>query len=392
LGTLNNLRWLAVVGQTTAVLIVSLLRSSNDLRGFDRHRASAILNIVLSIAYPSSKRLTARGDRVLGCDITQLAVLCSSRAASGTLRPAVPGARRRLGRYAERREHLVPRGLRRRDHVAHVRTHSASLASRRCLHAAGPLSLGIWVSCFWASVFFDLRWRTRAKRRMSAALSDGAPEPFGGAGWAAAAAARLGIFRHDRAGGAGAGTRVINPHADDFRLCARRPNILPPSAPRAAGDSVLGARAIAAGRLLDDIAVLIAGGCSIVIDVQEGPPPKCGACPRSCMLGNLVENAADFAASEVAARAGTTRARSRRDGRWSRFAAEIFEQIGEPYVTSRPRPANPTTKGSHSELGRRRAGPWLFHRQDPDRTDRRNRHRAQPQSRGRERRAGARRD
>ena len=55
-------------------------------------------------------------------------------------------------------------------------------------------------------------------------------------------------------------------------------------------------------------------------------------------LGNLIENAADFANREVRLRA-----------RWSAaelivdvmddgpgFAAEIFEQIGEPYVTSRP--------------------------------------------------------
>ena len=55
-------------------------------------------------------------------------------------------------------------------------------------------------------------------------------------------------------------------------------------------------------------------------------------------LGNLIENAADFATSEVRLRA-----------RWNErelvvdvmddgpgFAAEIFEQIGEPYVTSRP--------------------------------------------------------
>ena len=60
LGTLNNLRWLAVVGQTTAVLIVSLLLRF-DFPIFEAAiviGASAILNIVLSIAYGASINLT----------------------------------------------------------------------------------------------------------------------------------------------------------------------------------------------------------------------------------------------------------------------------------------------------------------------------------------------
>jgi two-component system sensor histidine kinase RegB len=60
-------------------------------------------------------------------------------------------------------------------------------------------------------------------------------------------------------------------------------------------------------------------------------------------LGNLIENAADFASKEVRLRA-----------RWDNsalvievmddgpgFAAEIFEQIGEPYITSRPARRSP---------------------------------------------------
>jgi two-component system sensor histidine kinase RegB len=110
------------------------------------------------------------------------------------------------------------------------------------------------------------------------------------------------------------------------------------------------------GAFLDDIAAPHRGeDVSIVVDVQDGPPPKVWRVPEILHgLGNLVENAADFAASEVRLRA-----------RWDDkelaidvmddgpgFAAEIFEQIGEPYVTSRPRPVNPTTKGSHSEFGK----------------------------------------
>src|SRR5262245_40751758 len=78
LGTLNNLRWLAVIGQTVAILIVSLLLNfpfplfeASIVVG-----ASALLNVILSIAYPSSKRLSVReATAFLAYDITQLAVL-----------------------------------------------------------------------------------------------------------------------------------------------------------------------------------------------------------------------------------------------------------------------------------------------------------------------------
>src|SRR3981189_3168546 len=61
LGTLNNLRWLAVVGQAVALLLVRvvlnfdfpLLLASSPIVG------SAVLNIILAIAYPSARRLSA---------------------------------------------------------------------------------------------------------------------------------------------------------------------------------------------------------------------------------------------------------------------------------------------------------------------------------------------
>src|SRR5215510_16031869 len=78
LGTLNNLRWLAVVGQTVAVLIVSLLLKFDFpvLEASIVVAASALLNVVLSLAYPGSKRLTVReATAFLAYDTTQLAVL-----------------------------------------------------------------------------------------------------------------------------------------------------------------------------------------------------------------------------------------------------------------------------------------------------------------------------
>src|SRR5882724_1491150 len=78
LGTLNNLRWLAVVGQAIALLAVRvvlnfdfpLLLAASPIVG------SAVLNIILAIAYPSARRLSAReATGFLAYDIVQLAAL-----------------------------------------------------------------------------------------------------------------------------------------------------------------------------------------------------------------------------------------------------------------------------------------------------------------------------
>src|ERR1700704_6448492 len=78
LGTLNNLRWLAVVGQAIALLFVRIMLN------FDFQlvlcstvvAASAILNVILAIGFPSSKRLTVReATAFLAYDTTQLAAL-----------------------------------------------------------------------------------------------------------------------------------------------------------------------------------------------------------------------------------------------------------------------------------------------------------------------------
>ena len=374
LGTLNNLRWLAVVGQTTAVLIVSLLLRF-DFPIFEAAiviGASAILNVVLSIAYPSSKRLTVReATAFLGYDITQLAVLLfltggiENPFALLFLAPVVVSAATLniastlfLGGLSVAAITLLT--------FAHI-----PLPWRAGVVFTLPdlYQLGIWVSLLLGIGFSSIyAWRIASEAaRMSAALSatqlalarEHRLAALGGL--AAAAAHELGTPLGTIALVARELEHALssNPHADDFRLLRAEAERCRAILTRLAQpeDSVLGrTEQLPLGAFLDDIAAPHRGeDVSIVIDVQDGPPPKVWRVPEILHgLGNLVENAADFAASEVRLRA-----------RWDEkelavdvmddgpgFAAEIFEQIGEPYVTSRPRPVNPTTKGSHSEFGK----------------------------------------
>ena len=78
LGTLNNLRWLAVVGQAVALLVTRLVLNFEiplPLAAVPI-AVSAVLNIVLAIAFPSARRLSAReATAFLAYDILQLAVM-----------------------------------------------------------------------------------------------------------------------------------------------------------------------------------------------------------------------------------------------------------------------------------------------------------------------------
>jgi two-component system, sensor histidine kinase RegB len=374
LGTLNNLRWLAVIGQTVAVLIVSLLLKF-DFPIFEASiviGASAILNVVLSIAYPSSKRLTVReATAFLGYDITQLAVLLfltggiENPFALLFLAPVVVSAATLnvastlfLGGLSVAAITLLA--------FAHI---PLPWRGGTIFILPDLYQLGIWVSLLLGIGFSSIyAWRIASEAtRMSAALSatqlalarEHRLAALGGL--AAAAAHELGTPLGTIALVARELEHALssNPHADDFRLLRAEAERCRAILTRLAQpeDSVLGrAEQLPLGAFLDDIAAPHRGeDVSIVVDIQEGPPPKIWRVPEILHgLGNLVENAADFAASEVRLRA-----------RWDDkelaidvmddgpgFAAEIFEQIGEPYVTSRPRPVNPTTKGSHSEFGK----------------------------------------
>ncbi len=212
---------------------------------------------------------------------------------------------------------------------------------------------GIWVSLLLGIGFTSIyAWRiAREAARMSAALSAtqlalARERRLGALGALAAAAAHelgtplgtIAVVAHELER-----DLATDPHTDDFRLLARRSRTLPrhPRPPCPAGRirARSGAKTAAWAHFWTISRRPIAGlDVNISISVQGGPMPKIWRVPEILHgLGNIIENAADFAASEVrlVARwdAGQLSVEVKDDG--PGFAAEILEQIGEPYVTSR---------------------------------------------------------
>lgn len=357
LGTLNNLRWLAIVGQTIALLGVRIGLNFDFpvVLAASPIMASALLNVMLSVAYPSSKRLSAgEATAFLAYDIVQLAALLfftggiENPFALMFLAPVVISAS-----TLDLWNTLFLCAL-------------AFLSVTFLWQAHLPLpwapvngfglpalyQLGIWVSLLLGVGFTSTyAWRiAREAARMSAALS----------------ATQLALARERRLGSLGAlaaaaahelgtplGTIAIvahelerdlakDPHADDFRLLRSEAERCRAILARLAQpeETVLGqAERIPLGALLDDIAAPHRGvDVKISIAVQSGPMPKIWRLPEvQHGLGNIIENAADFAASEVRLVASwdaqhlTVEVMDDGPG----FAAPILEQIGEPYVTSR---------------------------------------------------------
>src|SRR4029077_20676238 len=78
LGTLNNLRWLAVVGQATSLIVVRLILDLDFpvLYPAAVIGASVVLNVILAVAYPSTNRLSPHeATAFLAYYIVQLAAL-----------------------------------------------------------------------------------------------------------------------------------------------------------------------------------------------------------------------------------------------------------------------------------------------------------------------------
>lgn len=359
LGTLNALRWLAIVGQSVSVLIVDVgLGFQLPLIAcLIAIAISVILNIVLSVLYPASRRLT---------DTETTLYLAYDQLQLGTLLYLTGGIENPFALLF-----LAPLAI------------SASSLNLRNTVVLGALSLslvtfllfdhyplpwvegvppilpslyvwGVWIALmlglgFTAIVAF--RVATEATRMSSALaatqLALAREQKLSALGALAAAAAHeLGTPLATIAVVAKELARELpqdGPHAEDLRLLQtqvrRCRDILGQLAHHGEeGDSYSADVPLPA--LLDEIATPFRD-FGVEIDVRaEGEGSL--SIPRRPEfmhgLTNLIENAADFAVSRVTL---TTRwsgadvsIEIRDDG--PGFAPEIVNRLGEPYVTTRP--------------------------------------------------------
>src|SRR5215472_14096756 len=370
LRTLNNLRWLAIAGQSAALFLVHY--------GLDYKlplvpcmvaiALSVLLNIVLSIRYPATHRLTNREATLyLAYDVVQLAALLYLTGGIANpfslmfLAPVViAAATLDLGNT------LILAGLAFVSvSVIAVRHTPLPWATNESLTLPPLYMGGIWASLVIGIGFTSIyAWRIASEgARMSAGL----------------AATQLALARQHRLAALGAlataaahelgtplGTIAVvareleralpedSPEADDVRLLrAQAERCRAILARLASPEAMLGATTrLPLGALLDDIASPYRGeDVEIDIGIEGGAPqPQIWRAPELLHgLGNIIENATDFARSRVCVQARFDSAQLRivveDDG--PGFAPEILERIGEPYITSRP---------SHYALGESEIG------------------------------------
>ena len=359
LQTLIGLRWLAVVGQTGAIVAASALGLRFPILAcLALVGASAALNLTLSLRFPVSTLLSERGATVLlGYDILQLAGLLFLT--GGVANPFVL------------------------FFLAPVTIAATSLTLRQAIALLG-LAIICATVLLWASL--PLPWFGGERLVL--------PQLYVLAGWTAFAAsagfvafyayrvaeeARLSAGALNAAeivlaraqhlfqieGLAAAAAHELGTPLATIAIVAREWAATPPSGEAFADDlqlieqsvekcrSILGklsAPSTLAGQPQLDIAspmelAEIAAaphrlqGAAITVEGEGiGPPP---ACPRSagvlCGLGSLIENAVVFAEKAVAIRANwnksTVKLMIADDG--SGFPADILARAGEPYLSRR---------------------------------------------------------
>jgi len=375
LRTLSNLRWMAVGGQSAALFIVyfGFGYSLPLIECAGITAASAVLNAVLSLRFPASHRLTNRDVTVyLAFDVLQLVALLYLTGGITNpftlmfLAPVVIAATTlNLGNT------LI---------LATIAFASVSLIS--VWHEPLPWLGGqtfvlptLYQSGIWASLVIGIgftsiyAWRIASEgTRMSAGL----------------AATQLALSREHRLASLGAlataaahelgtplGTIAVvarelertlpanSSEAEDARLLREQAERCRAILARLANpeEAMLGATArLPLGAFLEDLVEPYRGDdLAITIKLVPDRPgdvgPQVWRAPELLHgLGNIIENAADFAASEVRIEASWNASQLRiaveDDG--PGFAPEIFERIGEPYITSRP---------GHFALGETELGP-----------------------------------
>jgi len=362
LRTLSNLRWMAVAGQSAALFLVyfALGYSLPILYCACAIAVSAALNIVLALRYPPTHRLTNReATFYLAFDVLQLAALLyltggmTNPFALMFVAPVVIAATTlNLGNV------LI---------LAGIAFTSVSLIAVVHLPLPWPAheslvlpqlyQAGIWTALVIGIGFTSVyAWRIASESaRMSAGL----------------AATQLALSREHRLAALGAlataaahelgtplGTIAVvareleralpenSGEVEDVRLLRQQAERCRAIIARLANpeEALVGATArLPLGAFLDDIAAHHRGeDVAITVSVavtKDSAVPQVWRAPELLHgLGNIIENAADFANATVAVSA-----------RWDEqfldisvaddgpgFAPEIFEALGEPYITSRP--------------------------------------------------------
>jgi two-component system, sensor histidine kinase RegB len=375
LRTLSNLRWLAVAGQSAALFLVyfALGYSLPFPYCAAAIAVSAALNVLLALRYPPAHRLTNReATFYLAFDVLQLAALLyltggiTNPFALMFVAPVVIAATTlNLGNV------LI---------LAGIAFASTSLIALKHLPLPWPAhealllpelyQAGIWIALVIGIGFTSVyAWRIASESaRMSAGL----------------AATQLALAREHRLASIGAlataaahelgtplGTIAVvareleralpekSAEAEDVRLLRDQAERCRAIIARLANpeETMLGATArLPLGAFLDDISASHRGE-DLEIRVTVSPPridepvPQVWRAPELLHgLGNIIENAADFAQSLVAVHASWDdqflHVSVIDDG--PGFAPEIFEALGEPYITSRP---------GHHALGETELGP-----------------------------------
>jgi len=363
LRTLSNLRWLAIAGQSAALFLVwgALGYSLPILYCAIAIMVSAALNVVLSVRYPPAHRLTNReATFYLGFDVLQLAALLYLT--GGIANPfalmfvapvVIAAATLNLGNV------LILAG------IAFASVSLIAVVHKPLPWPEGePLLLpqlyqaGIWTALVIGIGFTSVyAWRIASESaRMSAGL----------------AATQLALAREHRLAALGAlataaahelgtplGTIAVvarelerslpenSAEVEDVRLLRQQAERCRTIIARLANpeEAMLGATArLPLGAFLDDI-VAVHRGEDLEFRIAVTPPDADSAVPQVWRapellhgLGNIIENAADFAHALVAVTAGWDAQflyiSVADDG--PGFAPEIFDTLGEPYITSRP--------------------------------------------------------
>jgi len=363
LRTLSNLRWLAVGGQSAAIFLVYFgfgyslpLAMSVGVVG-----AAAALNVTLALLYPASHRLTNREATVyLAFDVLQMAALLYLT--GGITNPfalmfvapvVIAAATLNLGNT------LI---------LAAIAFVSVSLIS--VFHDPLPWPSGetialptLYQAGIWASLVIGIgftsiyAWRIASEgARMSAGL----------------AATQLALSREHRLASLGAlataaahelgtplGTIAVvareleralpsgSSEAEDARLLREQAERCRAILARLANpeEAMLGSTArLPLGAFLEDIVEPYRGDdlaitITLTPEVAGMTQPQVWRAPELLHgLGNIIENASDFAKEHirVTARWNASRLMIAVEDDGPGFAPEIFERIGEPYITSRP--------------------------------------------------------